>query len=81
MPLNRPFMIKHKTSFAILLFLILFSAIHYLKPSFAYGDKGEFRQFGLGYSHKTVVPIWTVAIGLAILSYLCILWIISSTTF
>ena len=75
--INKPFMHKHKTSFAILLFLILFSIVHTIKPSFAYGDKGEFRQFGLGYRNKTVIPIWFVAIGLAVLSYLFVLFCIA----
>jgi len=75
---NKLFMHKHKTSFAILLFLVLFSIVHTIKPGFAYGDKGEFRPFGLGYRNKTVIPIWLVAIALAILSYLFILLIVSS---
>jgi len=64
---------KHKTSFAIALFLVLFGLFHYIKPSFAYGRDGEFRTFGLGYQNKTVVPVWGVVIALAILSYLFVL--------
>ena len=75
--LERGFIRNHKASYAIALFLILFSIVHYFKPSFAYGDDGEFRQFGVGYKNKTVIPIWGVAIVLAILSYLFILWYLS----
>jgi len=64
----------YKTNYAIALFLILFTAFHSWKPSFAYGKDGEFRQFGIGYRNKTVIPIWTVSIGLAIFSYLAILF-------
>ena len=64
---------QYKTNFAILLFLISFTLSHYLKPGFAYGKDGEFRQFGLGYRNKTVIPIWGVSIVFAILSYLAIL--------
>jgi quinol-cytochrome oxidoreductase complex cytochrome b subunit len=63
----------HKPAVAIVLFLILFGLFHTLKPGFAYGQDGEFRQFGVGYRNKTVVPVWVVAIVLAILSYLCVL--------
>ena len=55
------------------LFILSFVIIHYFKPSFAYGKEGDFRQFGVGYRHKTVIPIWGVSIVLAILSYLAVL--------
>ena len=42
---------------------------HFIKPGFAYNDLGGFRPFGLGYKHKTVFPVWVVAILLAIFSY------------
>jgi len=71
--LDKSFIRIHKASYAITLFLILFTLVHYFKPSFAYGTEGEFRPFGVGYRNKTVLPIWTVAIALAILSYLAVL--------
>ena len=63
----------HKTSVAIVLFVILFSLFHYAKPGFAYGNDGDFRPFGVGYRNKTVIPVWVVAIVLAIITYLCVL--------
>ncbi len=44
------------------------------KPSVVYTKEGGFRPFGVGYSNKTVIPIWIVAILLAIFSYLTVLW-------
>jgi hypothetical protein len=44
-----------------------------IKPGFAYQDKGAFRPFGLGYLHKTVIPVWMIAILLAIFSYLLVM--------
>jgi hypothetical protein len=44
-----------------------------MKPAFAYDEDGSFRPFGLGYRHKTVIPVWIVSIIIAILSYLAIL--------
>ena len=64
----------HKVNIAILMFLIMFSSIHFLKPSLLYNDEGGFRPFGVGYRHKTVVPIWIVAIFLAIFCYLGVLY-------
>jgi hypothetical protein len=39
-----------------------------------YTKEGGFRQFGVGYKQKTVVPIWIVAIMLAILCYVGVSW-------
>ena len=66
----KPFIRKHKLAVAISIFLILFTAIHYTKPAVLYNPDGGFRPFGLGYKHKTVIPIWLVAILVAIFSYL-----------
>jgi len=63
----------NKVSIAIIIFLISFSIIHAFKPSFAYNSDGGFRPFGVGYKHKTVIPIWIIAILLAIFSYLVVL--------
>jgi|TARA_B100001287_G_scaffold276862_1_gene290275 hypothetical protein len=71
---EKSFVRQNKTSFAIFLFLILFTLFHYIKPDFAYGKDGEFRQFGVGYKNKTVVPIWFVSIAIAIFSYMFILY-------
>ena len=74
--LSKIFIQKYKTSFAILLFVLLFFIFHTIKPSFAYGRDGEFREFGVGYKNKTVLPVWIVVIALAILSYLATLMIL-----
>lgn len=63
----------YKVPFAVLLFLILFGAFHLWKPAFAYQENGAYRPFGIGYKHKTVIPIWIVAILLAIFSYMLVL--------
>jgi len=64
----------HKLSISIILFLILFSIIHLSKPTMLYNDDGSFREFGVGYRHKTVIPIWGVSIVIAIFSYLTIMY-------
>jgi hypothetical protein len=39
-----------------------------------YNDDGSLRQFGIGFHRKTVVPAWLVAIIVAILSYMIVLY-------
>ena len=70
----RKFIRFHKVNIAIFIFLVSFCIIHMAKPSVVYNTEGGFRPFGLGYSHKTVIPIWSVAIFLSIFSYLSVLW-------
>jgi hypothetical protein len=70
---NKSFVRVNITSISILLFLALFTLIHHIKPQLIYTKDGGFRQFGVGYKQKTVVPIWLVAIFLAILCYLAVL--------
>ena len=64
----------HKLNVTIFLFLVLFTLIHLLKPGLVYEKDGSFRDFGVGYRHKTVIPIWVVSIVLAILSYIAVSW-------
>lgn len=72
--LNRTFIRKHLVSFATLLFVGLYIIIIKLKPGFLYNHDGSLRTFGVGYKNKTVIPVWLLAIALAILSYLGILY-------
>jgi hypothetical protein len=73
---SRKFVRVNKLNVSILIFLILFTVVHITKPVFIYNNEGGFRQFGVGYKHKTVIPIWLVAIVLAIMSYLSVLYLI-----
>jgi len=54
---------------AILLFLAIMAAVHWLKPSTVYNPDGSLREFGLGTSKKTVTPMWVVAVLAAIAAY------------
>lgn len=60
----------YRLNISIILFVILFSIIHFIQPSLLYNKDGSFRQFGVGYRDKTVVSIWVVSIILAILCYI-----------
>ena len=65
---------KNKLNMAVFLFLILFFILHMTKPSLLYDQYGNFRSFGVGYKHKTVFPIWLIAVILAIFSYVTVLF-------
>ena len=73
--ITKKFVRLNRVNLSILIFLMLFVLVHIFKPSLMYTKEGGFRQFGVGYKHKTVVPIWIIAIVLAIFSYLAVLLI------
>ena len=60
---------------AIVLYIVVFMLVQYANPSFIYNQDGSLREFGVGYSSKTVLPIWLIAIILGILSYLAVYYI------
>jgi hypothetical protein len=69
---NKAFIRNNKVSFSIVLFLSLFSIVHFFKPPLIYDKQGAFREFGLGYKEKTVISMWVLSIILGILSYLVV---------
>ena len=76
MLLKKSFIKKHKFSFAITLYVILFYFINRAKPQIFYNADGSLKQFGIGYKHKTVVPLWLFAIVLSIISYILISYLV-----
>jgi len=72
--LNQLLIKRNLTTFSILLFLLVFGIVQWIKPKFIYNLDGSLREFGIGYMKKTVVPAWLVSIIIAILSYLAIFY-------
>ena len=62
------------TLISIVLFVVIFSMIQYLKPAFLFKSDGSLRLFGIGYKNKTILPIWLFSIILGILSYVAVLY-------
>ena len=61
----------------IVVYIILYSIIVKIRPSFIYDEKnGCFRQFGVGYKNTTILPLWLISIILAIVSYFIVLYLI-----
>tara|TARA_Y100000992_G_C20968894_1_gene351708 strand:- start:241 stop:474 length:234 start_codon:yes stop_codon:yes gene_type:complete len=60
---------------SIILFLIFYSIIVFIKPNFIYNNKDDtLRQFGVGYKNTTVLSLWLVSIFLAIFSYYVVIY-------
>ena len=72
--MNRNFVRRNITSFAVMLFIILYGTMMYIKPGFLFNNDGSLREFGVGFSKKTVIPAWFLSILLAIFSYFSILY-------
>ena len=73
--LSTQYIRENKVIVAILLFIVFFATIHSLKPRMIYNEQDGFRQFGIGYKQKTVVPIWVVSIILAVFCYLAVYYL------
>lgn len=72
MLLNRNFVRKNIVAFSIIVFVLAYVVIISYQPSFLYKEDESLRTFGIGYRHKTVVPMWLVVIAIAIFSYMII---------
>ena len=68
--------------FSIILFMGLYMVVsQFIQPRFLYNANGTLKEFGVGYKNKTVVPMWLFSIVLGILSYLFVLYYITSLHF
>ena len=70
----KTFIRNNNLSVSIALFLLLFTLFAYIKPSFLFNKNGLIRNFGLGKSNCTILPIWLLVIIISIVSYLAILY-------
>jgi|TARA_B100001093_G_C26502311_1_gene873845 hypothetical protein len=74
--MNKAYIRRNIKYISIIIFLVLFYVIVELKPSFIFETDGSVKQFGVGHSKKTVIPLWVVAGSLGILSYMMVLYYI-----
>ena len=75
--MNKYFIRENITLISIVIFIIIFGTIQFMKPKFLYNNDGSPREFGIGYKNKTIFPIWLLSIILGILSYLSVLFYIT----
>lgn len=76
--ISRIFIRNHRNTMAISIYLFLFGLIVFMRPNFLYNKDGSLRNFGVGTSKKTVIPIWLLAIVLSILSYFFVLYYLAA---
>ena len=70
----RTFTKNNVTLVSIVIFLLVFSIVQMIKPSFLYNKDSSLRQFGIGYKNKTILPLWLFSIILGILIYMLVLY-------
>ena len=75
--MNRNIIRRNITSVSIVIFIILYTIVLSFKPAFIFKKDGNLRNFGIGFRDKTVIPAWLLAIILAIISYLLVLYYIA----
>ena len=59
----------NELTLALSIFFLAFAIIHTWKPILVYDDDGHIRHFGIASSKRTVVPLFVVAILLAIFAF------------
>lgn len=75
--MNRNFIRRNITSVAIVIFVVVYVFIVLSKTPLIYNKDGSLREFGVGYSSRSVLPAWLMAILVAIISYFSVLYYIS----
>ena len=73
----RTFTKNNVTLVSIVIFLVIFSIVQMIKPSFLYNKDSSLRQFGIGYKNKTILPLWLFSIILGILIYMLVLYYVT----
>ena len=68
----REFLHENKILATFVLFLAMFCLTMIVKPGFVFNRDGSIKEFGLGYTNRTVLPIWILVIVFAIVSYFII---------
>lgn len=59
-------------TYSIVLFVVIFSVIQFVRPPCFYLRDGSLREFGVGYRNKTIFPVWLMSIVLGLLCYLAV---------
>ena len=64
---------KNATTISIALFAVFYLLLSTYKPGFIFSKDGNIREFGVGQTNKTILPLWLVSLLLGILSYFVIM--------
>lgn len=66
--------IQNIKSISLLIYVVIFTLLILNKPIFLFNGDGSVKEFGLNNINKTVLPLWLIIIGIAILSYMGVLY-------
>ena len=75
--MNRRWIKNNITASAIIVFFLFYILLILSKSSLIYNKDGSLREFGIGQSRKTILPIWLLSIIIGIMSYLFVLYFIT----
>lgn len=65
----REFIRDNKVLATFVIFMAMFLAMMMIRPALVFNRDGSIKEFGLGYTNRTVLPIWLFVIVFAILAY------------
>jgi len=65
----REFMRDNKILATFVIFMAMFLAMMMIRPALIFNRDGSIKEFGLGYTNRTVLPIWLFVIVFAIFAY------------
>ena len=71
----KAFVRNNNINITIILFLVIFISFIYLKPAIIFNNNGLLRNFGLGKSNTTILPLWLLVIIISIITYIAVLYI------
>ncbi len=75
--MNRALVRANQPAVAISVFIAVYAAVLWAKPAFLYSKDGSLRHFGVGSKRKTVIPAWLLAMVIAILAYLGVMYYVA----
>ena len=74
--IDKAILYKNRLLISITIFILLLLFINWIKPNFVYNNDGTFIQLGIGYTNRTIFPIWLVVILLALFVYISVMYFI-----
>ena len=75
--MTREFVRKNVPLVSLIIYIILYGILIFSRPHLIYNKNGTIRNFGIGYSTRSILPIWLLAIIIAIMSYFAVLYYVS----
>ena len=76
--MNKSYIRENITLVSVAMFVVVFGTIQYMKPACFYNRDGSIREFGVGYSSKTILPVWLLSLLLGLVCYLTVLYYVRS---